>query len=158
MRLVAQLVPHAEKRVFREWVTTLWVPCGDALCVANYRQIGVLHNSSSFSGAQALTWLTCAMIRISSLSSSSPQPTKHDRKCCTLIQAICGSCGARKNLLCVNDFVVQNSFTVKSSVTSTIPSRVTDLMTDKRGDVHFFDCLFFQLVREVVSHHLFFIC
>jgi len=41
--LVAQLVPCAEKRVFREWVMTLWVPYEDTLCVANCRQIRVLH-------------------------------------------------------------------------------------------------------------------
>jgi len=42
--LVAQPVPCAEKRSFREWVTTLWVPHEDVLCVANCRQIRALHS------------------------------------------------------------------------------------------------------------------
>jgi len=33
---------HAEKRIFREWVTTLWVPHEDTLCIANCRQIRAL--------------------------------------------------------------------------------------------------------------------
>ena len=41
--VVAQLVLCAEKRVFREWVTTLWVPHEDTLCIANCRQIRALH-------------------------------------------------------------------------------------------------------------------
>ena len=38
-----RLVPHAKKRVFREWIPDEWVPHEDALCTANCRQIGVLH-------------------------------------------------------------------------------------------------------------------
>jgi len=47
--LVAQLVPCAEERVFCEWVTTLWVPYEDALCIANHRKIRVLHSACCFS-------------------------------------------------------------------------------------------------------------
>jgi len=43
--LVAQLVPCAKERIFREWVTTLWVPHEDALCIANCRQIRALQPS-----------------------------------------------------------------------------------------------------------------
>jgi len=60
--LAAQLVPCAEKRIFREWVTTLWVPHEDTLCVANHRQIRVLHfgpktaNSNKTSQGLWINW------------------------------------------------------------------------------------------------------
>jgi len=52
------LVRCAEKRVLCEWVTTLWVPHEDALCVANYRQIRALQ-PLSFAALELLIVSPC---------------------------------------------------------------------------------------------------